>query len=192
MMGRARFFLMGLALVSLAATSPAMASGEKADKRHVRVYDYGEGRAYCPSRTVIIGNLAVQGGRCYQAAVVRNNRGAFLAFLDPTVRIPVGRLEYLNSDVGYGIRGHIIFLVPLQMTSQLALFPVNTLQLIRLREQDEEDADEGNGQYYNGQYYDGQYYDGGYNNERIPRGHLVVYIPNAPTPNVSVTIVVTF
>ena len=170
MMGRARFFLTGLALVSLAATFPSAASG---DKKHVRVSEYGEGHAYCPPRNVVIGNMAVQGGRCYQVAVVRNTRGAFLAFLDPAVRIPVGRLENLDSDEGRGLRGHIIFLVPLQMTSQLVLVPVNTLQLIRLREEDEEDEDEDHG-------------------ERIRRGNLVVLVPNAPTPNVSVTIVVTF
>jgi len=173
MMGRARFFLMGLALVSLAATFPSAASGDKGDKKHVRVSEYGEGHAYCPPRNVVIGNMAVQGGRCYQVAVVRNTRGAFLAFLDPTVRIPVGRLENLDSDEGRGIRGHIIFLVPLPMTSQLVLVPVNTLQLIRLREEDEEDEDEDH-------------------SEHIRRGNLVVFVPNAPTPNVSVTIVVTF
>jgi hypothetical protein len=173
MMGRARFFLMGLALVSLAATFPSAALGDQGEKKHVRVSEYGEGHAYCPPRNVVIGNMAVQGGRCYQVAVVRNTQGAFLAFLDPAVRIPVGRLENLNSDEGRGIKGHIIFLVPLPMTSQLVLVPVNTLQLIRLREEDQEDEDEDH-------------------NQHISRGTLVVFVPNAPTPNVSVTVVVTF
>jgi hypothetical protein len=161
-------------LVSLAATSPAVASGgNSGDKKHVKVSEYDEGHAYCPPRNVIIGNMAVRGGRCYQVAVVRNTRGAFLAFLDPTVRIPVGRLEYLDGDEGRGIRGHILYLVPMPMTNQLVLVPVNTIQLIRLREEDEEDEDEDH-------------------NEHIRRGNLVVIVPNAPTPNVSVTIVVTF
>src|SRR5690348_13560554 len=76
MMGLARFFLMGLALVSLAATFPSAALGDQGEKKHVRVSEYGEGHAYCPPRDVVIGNMAVQGGRCYQVAVVRNTQGA--------------------------------------------------------------------------------------------------------------------
>lgn len=167
-MRQMRFFLILPVLVALAATSPALASGEK---KHVRVSVYGEGHAYCPPRNLVIGNMAVRGGRCYQVAVVRNTRGAFLAFLDPAVRIPADRLERLDSGEGRGITRHIFYLVPLPMTSQLVLIPVNTVQLIRLREEDEEDEDE---------------------NEHIHRGNLVVFVPQAPTPNVSVTIVVTF
>jgi hypothetical protein len=155
-------------LVALAATSPALASGER---KHVRVSVYGEGHAYCPPRNVVIGNIAVRGGRCYQVAVVRNTRGAFLTFLDPTIAIPTGRLERLDGDEGRSIRGHILYFVPLPMTNQLLLIPLNTVQLIRLREEDEEDEDD---------------------NEHIRRGNLVVIVPNAPTPNVSVAIVVTF
>ena len=162
------FFLILPMLVALAATSPALASGEK---KHVRVSVYGEGHAYCPPRNLVIGNMAVRGGRCYQVAVIRNTRGAFLTFLDPTVIIPTGRLERLDSDEGRSIKRHILFLVPLPTTNQLVLIPVNTIQLIRLREEDEEDEDE---------------------DEHIHRGNLVVFVPQAPTPNVSVTIVVTF
>ena len=167
-MRHGRFFVILPVLVALAATSPVLASGQK---KHVRVSVYDEGHAYCPPRNFVIGNLAVPGGRCYQVAVVRNTRGAFLAFLDPGVVIPGDRLEQLNSDEGRGIKRHIIFLVPLPMTSQLVLIPVNTVQFIRLQEEDEEDEDD---------------------SEHIRRGNLVVFVPHAPTPNVSVTIVVTF
>ncbi len=167
-MRQKRFTVILPVLVALAVTSPALASGQK---KHVRVSVYDEGHAYCPPRNFVIGNLAVPGGRCYQVAVVRNTRGAFLAFLDPRVVIPADRLERLDSDEGRSIRRHIFFLVPLPMTSQLVLLPVNTLQLIRLQEEDEEDEDD---------------------NEHIRRGNLVVFVPHAPTPNVSVTIVVTF
>ena len=57
------------------------------------------------------------------------------------------------------------------MTSQLVLVPVNTIQLIRLREEDEGDED---------------------HRDHTGRGNLVVIVPQASTPNVSVTIMVTF
>jgi hypothetical protein len=168
-MRQARFFLTLLALPALLTMSPALASADK----HVKVSEYGEGRAYCPPRNAVIANMAIRGGRCYQVGVVRNARGAFLAFLDPTVRIPHDRLEHLDGEEGRRIRSHIIYLVPMPMTSQLVLVPVNTFQLIRMREEDEEDEDENHV-------------------EHIRRGNLVVFVPQAPTPNVSVTIVVTF
>lgn len=168
-MRHVRIFLVLVTLPALSAIFPAAASADK----HVRVSEYGEGRAYCPPRNAVIANMAVRGGRCYQVGVIRNARGAFLAFLDPSVRIPRGRLQRLDGEEGRRITGHIIYLVPMPLTSQLVLVPVNTFQLIRLREEDEEDEDEDH-------------------NEHISRGNLIVFVPQAQTPNVSVTIAVSF
>lgn len=163
-----RFPLLLLVLLTFATWSPAWAGG---DRKHVKVSVYDEGRAYCPPRALVIGRVAIPAGRCYRLAVLRDHRGAFLAFVDPSVRIPRGRLERLDDEEGGRIREHIFFLVPLQMTSQLVIVPVNTIQLVRLREEDDEDEDEDHV-------------------ERINGGRLVVFLPTAPTP--SVTIVVTF
>lgn len=154
-----------IALATLLTMSPALAWADK----HVKVSEYGEGRAYCPPRNAVIAHMAIRGGRCYQVGVIRNARGAFLAFLDPSVRIPRGRLQRLDGEEGRRITGRIIYLAPMPMTSQLVLVPVNTIQLVRMREEDEEDGDHHNS-----------------------RGQLVVFLPSAPTPNVSVTISVTF
>src|SRR5262249_37457099 len=121
-----------------------------------------------------IGNVIVPAGRCYKLAVLRDNRGAFLAFMEPSVRIPSGKIERLDSSEGRIARGRVFFLVPIRNTAQIALVPVNTIQLIRLHEEDEEDEDE-----------DGH-------NARVRRSTLIVALPNLPVPNVSVTFVVTF
>jgi hypothetical protein len=173
-MRRERFFLILLVLAALMTMSPALAAADK----HVRVSVYDEGHAYCPPRNAVIANMAVRGGRCYRVAAVRNARGVFLAFLDPAARIPAGRLEHLSGDDGRRITSHIIYLIPLPATSQLMQLPVNTIQLIRLREEDEEGGDNNN--------------ENGQNDAGYRTGHLVVFLPNAPTPNVSVTIAVTF
>lgn len=175
-MRHVRIFLVLFTLPALAAMFPPAASADK----HVKVSEYGEGRAYCPPRNAVIANMAIRGGRCYQVGVVRNARGAFLAFLDPSVRIPHDRLQRLDGEEGRRITGHIIYLAPIPMTSQLVLVPVNTIQLIRMREEDEEDEGNNNGEY--GQNGAGH----------VSRGQLVVFLPSAPTPNVSVTISVTF
>ena len=172
-------------LLLLLALPTMFAFRAGAEDRHSRVTEYGEGHAYCPPRALIIGAMIVPAGRCYKLGVLRDNRGAFLAFLDPGVRIHSGERERLDSDEGRGVRGQILFLVPMQMTGQIALLPVNTIQLIRLREVDEE-GDRGEEGDQEGDHHDGDH------RAHSGRGKLVVIIPNAPTPNVEVTIVVSF
>jgi hypothetical protein len=166
-----RFALLLLGLLTLPTMSPVWASDKD---KHIRVKEYEEGHAFCPSRALVIGNTIVPAGRCYELAVLRDNRGAFLAFMDPSVRIPSGKIERLDSSEGRKARGHIFFLVPIQNTAQIALVPVNTIQLIRLREEDEEDEDEEEHAVH------------------VSRSTLIVVLPNLPIPNVSVTFVVTF
>ncbi len=166
----ARLALLLLVLLALPTMSPVWAS---AKDKHVKVTEYEEGHTFCPSRPLVISNTLVPPGRCYQLAVLRDNRGAFLAFVDPAVRIHSGEVERLDSSDGRKVRGHILFLVPIQSTDQIALVPVNTIQLIRLREEDEEEEDDEH-------------------EVHISRSKLIVILPNAPIPNVSVVFVVTF
>ncbi len=169
----ARLALLVLVLLALPTMPPVWAS---AKDKHVKVTEYEEGRAFCPSRALVIGNMLVPPGRCYQLALLRDTRGAFLAFVDPAVRIHSGEIERLDSSEGRKAKGHILFLVPILSTGQIALVPVNTIQLVRLREEDEEDEEEGDGEHA----------------AHISRSKLIVILPNAPIPNVSVVFVVTF
>lgn len=161
--------LLFFVLLTLPVFSPVWA---KAGDRHVRVSEYEEGHAYCPHRPIAIGNVVVPRGRCYELAVLRDHRGAFLAFMDPDVRLPSREVRRLDSSEGRRASGLIAFLVPIQSTSRIALIPVNTIQLIRLREEDEEDEDE--------------------DQPRIHRSTLIVAVPTSTVSNVAVTFVITF
>ncbi len=174
-----RLALSALVLTTLLTMSPVWAYADKDkekhdNERHTKVKEYEEGRAYCPSRALVIGGTIVPAGRCYQVAVLRDHRGTFLAFMDPEVRIPHGKIKRLEGEEGRKIKTHIFFLVPIQRTAQIAVIPVNTIQLIRLREEDEEDEDE--------HEYD----------RHAGHSTLVVAFPNLPVPNVTVVIGVTF
>jgi hypothetical protein len=166
-----RLALVLLILLVLPMMSPGWVH---AKDKHTKVKDYEEGRAFCPPRALVIGNVLVPAGRCYTLAVLRDPRGAFLAFMDPSVQIPSGKIERLDDSEGRKVKRHIFFLVPIQPTARIALVPVNTIQLIRLHEEDEEDEDEDA------------------HNVHLRRSTLIVALPNLPVPNVSVTFVVTF
>lgn len=164
-----------LVLLALPLFSPVMALGDgKDDKhgKHVRVSEYAEGNAYCPRRPMTIGAVVVPAGRCYTLAVLRNQRGAYLVFLDPSVRLRQDRAARLTDWDGRHAWGEILFLIPIPGNAQIALIPVNTIQLIRLRQEDNEDEDE--------------------DQPQVHRSTLVVVAPASITPNVSVTFVITF
>lgn len=158
-----------LLLLTLPTISPVWAN---AKDKHVKVTEYEQGHAYCPQRTLVIGSTIVPAGRCYKLAVLRDNRGAFLAFMNPAIRLPSKGIERLNDSEGRKVRGQIFFLVPIQTTNQIALIPVNSIQLVRLREEDEENEDE--------------------DQVQVNRSKLIVGLPNLPIPNVTVTFVITF
>jgi hypothetical protein len=166
-----RLALSLLILLALPTMSPGWAN---AKDKHIKVKEYEEGHAFCPPRALVIGNILVPAGRCYTLGVLRDNRGVFLAFMDPFVKIPSGKIERLDDSEGRKARRSVFFLVPIQPTARIALVPVNTIQLIRLHEEDEEDEDEDA------------------HNVHLRRSTLIVALPNLPVPNVSVTFVVTF
>ncbi len=166
-----RFPLVVVVLLTLLPAFPALADSK--GSKHIEVREFREGHAFCPSRALVIRNVAVRGGQCYVLAVLRSTRGAFLAFMDAAVRIPPGELVRLDTSSGQKIRSRIVFLVPIQTTPQILVIPVNTIQLVRLREEDEEDEDE-----------DEQV--------RVLASRLIVILTSSPLPNVIVTFVVRF
>ena len=167
-------------LLALTGFLPARASSDNERPRHVKVTEYREGRAICPSRRLVIGNVAVHGGRCYLPAVLRDSQGAFLAFVDPAVRIPPGQLVRLDTTEGRALKARILYLVPMpaQMTAQVLVIPVNTVQLVRLREEDDEEEDGDSNQHEGDQ------------STHIVGSRLTVIMTGAPLPNLSVTFVV--
>lgn len=91
------------------------------------------GQVFCPSATLIYGNVLIPGGRCYVLSVLRDARGTFLAFVPPDERIPPGQLVRLNTPAGAKLKGRL-FLVPIQTTT--VLVPVNAVTLVATRIED--------------------------------------------------------
>src|SRR5579859_3990794 len=170
-MRMSRIALLLLVLLTVPLCAPAWTRAAGKDGRHVRVNEYDEGRAYCPRRPITIGHVIVPAGRCYTLAVFRNEHGAYLAFLDPAVRLHRQEAEGLGSWEGRRAWNQILFLVPIPRDARTALIPMNTIQLIRLREEDEND-DEGR--------------------PRAGRSALVVVVPAPAVPTVSATFVINF
>lgn len=164
---RIPLLLLAAALV-LPLCAPVWARADGKDDRHRRTTDYAEGNPYCPRRPIAIGRVVVPAKRCYTLAVFRNDRGAYLAFLDPRVRLHRHEAERLGSLEGRMAWNQILFLVPIPRDARIGMIPMNTIQLIRLREEDDEDED------------------------GPPRSALVVMVPAPAVPNVSATIVINF
>ena len=161
-------------LLTLPLFSPVWARADGHDDRggrHLRVSEYAEGHAYCPRRSVVVGAVVVPAGRCYTLAVLRNDRGAYLAFLDPGVRLHRDEAAYLGSAEGRRAWDRILFLVPIPSNTRIALIPRNTIQLVRMREENEdEDEDQ----------------------PRARRSSLVVVVPASTLPSISPTFVIVF
>ncbi len=165
-----------LALTLLVTVSPTLA-----ESRCVNHHEVQEGHRFCPQRTLVLSGMAVRGGRCYVLAILRDRRGAFFAFINPNVQMPHRQVVRLDSDEGRKVRGRVIYLVPMPGNSQVALIPVNTIQLIRLREDDEEDEDEEEGDRPDGEHH-----------YHVVSSNFTVILTTAPTPNILVTFVVNF
>ena len=113
-----------LAMV-LTAGAPAWADhkGSKKSLRH--------GELFCTARTLVVSSVLIERNRCFRLAVLRDRRGVFLAFFEPTVILPTSQVVFLSSPQGFHVRERILFLVPIQTTTQvIAVVPVNTVQLV--------------------------------------------------------------
>lgn len=170
-MNISRIALPLVALLTLPLLSPAWARADGKNDKPIRVSEYAEGRAYCPRRPMTIGHVIVPAGRCYTLAVFRNEHGAYLAFLDPAVRLHRQEAERLGSWEGRRAWNQILFLVAIPRNERIALIPMNTIQLIRLREEDADDDED---------------------QPRAGRSALVVIVPVPAVPTVSATFVINF
>jgi hypothetical protein len=136
-----RMAFAGLMLAALLATSAVAAPGPKNRGNHpgggpkykpAKIKHLRQGEGYCPGATLVIGNVIVQGGRCYTLFVMRDSFGTFLAFGQPG--IPPGQLVRLNTPAGAKVRGRLFYLVPIHTTA--VLVPVNTISLVAVRAED--------------------------------------------------------
>jgi hypothetical protein len=162
--------IMAMVLASALATTPAPVWAEKKSK------DFEKGQAFCPSHVLVVGGTLIQPGRCYVLAVLRNERGTFLAFLNPSVERSRGPIR-LNSEDGHRVSTQVIYLVPIGATGiSTVVIPVNTVRLVGIHEEDrdeEEGEDENNG------------YNVGPGNQKV-----VLVVTGIPIPNLAVTFVV--
>ncbi len=131
--------LLALALVAAAAPPGAAdsehrgkASEHRGKAKWVRVHPRGQ--AFCPSNTLVSpGGVVIERGRCFVASVIRERRGTFLAFFQPSVVVPPGNAIVLSSPLGVRLREQVVFLVPIATTA--ALVPVNTIVFVPIQEE---------------------------------------------------------
>ncbi|HET6946795.1 MAG TPA: hypothetical protein VFJ45_03200 [bacterium] len=161
---RARVLVLAL-IVLLAAGVPAAA-------HHKGAKAYREGQVYCTAGALVMGAVVIQGGRCYLLGVYRDTRGTFLAFINPAVLVTPGQLIRLDSSAGHRLRAQIAYLVPIHMSGLVAApIPVNTVQLVAIREEYRHDDDD---------------------DDDPRRERTVLVIAGLPTPELSVTFVLRF
>lgn len=143
-------------LVTLTAFSPA-----SADSRP-KVREYNGGHVICLTDTLLIGNAAIEAGRCYVLAVFPDSHGTFLAFVDPDVRIPAHQVVRWDDTAEANLKGRIIYLVPMRMNGQIILIPANNLRLIQRRDEDEEEDERE------------------HDHEHVPSSGVIVILPDSP------------
>ena len=128
----ASLLLMGMLVASLAtpagagpgpkggAGAPGAPPGQTALTRRA-------GEAFCPTRTLVAGNVIIPAGQCFMLSILRDRTGSFLAFVPQGEKIPPGQLVRLNTPAGPKLRGRL-FLIPLSST--VTVVPVNALTLV--------------------------------------------------------------
>lgn len=179
-MNLGRRFLALPILLALASSSSCPAPVGANQRHGTRVTDYAEGHPLCPVRRLIIGDVTVRGGHCYVVVVVRDGETPFVAFADPPLRIPQGQVARLDTPEGMGLRARILYRVPMpaQVSAQMLGIPPNTMQLVRLHEEDEIE-ETGTPQQ-------------GLEITRVVQARLTVILTGAPQPAMSVTFAVRF
>ncbi len=104
--------IMAMILAGVLATTAAPVWADKGSK------DFEKGQAFCPAHVLVVGGTLIQSGRCYVLAVLRNDHGTFLAFLNPSVERSIGAA---------GISAAVI--------------PVNTVRLVGIHEEDRDEEE---------------------------------------------------
>ncbi len=99
-------------------------AGEGGDRRDFKVEaQLRANQAYCPRVILLFGNVVIRRDRCYSLWLLRDARGAFLAFADGNAKIPPGQIVRLNTPAGPKWRGRIFYLIPLN--APLTGIPLN-------------------------------------------------------------------
>ncbi len=125
----ARLFL--LAIITIALLTPTAAGND----RRVRILSQGE--VFCPSKTLLLGNVVVDEGRCFRLGILRERQGAFLALVDSVVAIRRNQPVFLDTPFGFKVRERIVVLAPIRMTRQIiSIIPLNAIQLVPVRVED--------------------------------------------------------
>lgn len=88
------------------------------------------GRTFCPATALVHGDTAIQPGRCFLLAILRDAQGAFLAFAEPGIALAPGQTVRLDTPAGETLRGRIVYRVPIVAT---AVVPDGAIGLARIR-----------------------------------------------------------
>lgn len=162
--------IMALLLAGILATTAAPVRAEKKSK------DFERGQAFCPAHALVIGGILVESGRCYVLAVLRNERGTFLAFLNPSVERSRGLIR-LNSEDGHRVSTKVIYLVPIGAAGiSAAVIPLNTVRLVGIHEEDRDEDEAEN---------DKEEHIVGQGPQKV-----VLVVTGIPIPNLAVTFIV--
>src|SRR5713226_4168284 len=160
--------IMAMIVAGVLAITAAPVWADKGSK------DFERGQAFCPAHALVVGGTLIQSGRCYVLAVLRNNHGTFLAFLNPSVERSRGPVR-LNSEDGQRVSKKVIYLVPIGAAGiSAAVIPMNTVQLVGIHEEDRHEEEGEN------------------NNVDQGSDKVVLVVTGIPIPNLAVTFVVRF
>lgn len=165
-------------LLALGVTHPPAASA----KTKVIATVVNEGTQYCPQRSYLMGGVKVRSGRCYTPMVFRDRRGTYLGFVNSPAGIPAGQVVRLDTPAGRRARAQTVLLVPMQYGGQNVPIPVNTVQLVRLRQEIDEEVDEDDDDNNNSQI--------DWNN--VHQGRVIVLLPAMHMRNPVATYVVRY
>lgn len=130
-MSNMRLCLVILSIFALSVTSafagPGGNPGGPPGQKDKVVLVRPAGQVFCPTATLVAGNVIIPGGRCFMVSVLRDKQGSFLAFIPQGERIPPGQLVRLDTPAGVKMKGRL-FLVPITTTT--TVLRVNTVQLV--------------------------------------------------------------
>ena len=123
-------FIVALVLTAGVEAGPSKFKPVKPAK--VKIHARGE--AFCPTSVLSFGGIVIRSGRCYVVYALRDPRGTFLAFADPSFKIPPGQIVRLSTPAGAKVKGRIFYLVPIRPS--VVIVPINSIMLVGFRTED--------------------------------------------------------
>ena len=132
---RSVFAIVLVLIVALALTAGVEAGPNKAKSmKPAKVKLHARGEAFCPVTALTFRGIVIRSGRCYTVYTLRDSRGTFLAFADPSFKIPPGQIVRLSTPAGAKVRGRIFYLVPIRPS--VVIVPINSIMLVGFRTED--------------------------------------------------------